>query len=242
MCRNGANTMPNSPRMVRGRTPQRSKWVPGTRSTISSPHMIASSTPTATIPGASSARRGFSTPDVVAGAEFVTASCSQIPKRSASTPDAAPVVEDGAQLDHDHDDPAQAGPYRPPPDRHVACRWLGVRRLVCRRRSGVGHGRPRADHRPRHGPHDARPAARLLRHVPDLPDRRLRDADRRRPRRPQRARPAARRVVGGQRRQHRVHVHAEPRRDVRRRLAGDRRPTSSSRGSASPASRARRRT
>ena len=54
--------------------------------------------------------------------------------------------------------------------------------------------------------------------------------------------PAARRVVGGQRREHRVHVHPRPGRHVRRRLARHRRPTSSSRGSASPASKARRRT
>ncbi len=82
-------------------------------------------------------------------------------------------------------------------------------------------GRARADHRPRHGPHHARSVAGLLRHVPDLPVGRVPDAHRRRSDRPQEAVAAPRHEVGGQRRQHRLHVHPRPEGGVRRRLAGD---------------------
>ena len=58
------------------------------------------------------------------------------------------------------------------------------RRHHRRHRRRTGRGRPRADHREGHGPDDARPAAGLLRHVPDLPHGRLPDARRRRSRRP----------------------------------------------------------
>ena len=102
------------------------------------------------------------------------------------------------------------------PTRPTGATTAGQRRW--RRRRGA-----RADHRPRHGPHHARPVAGLLRHVPDLPVGRVPDAHRRRPDRPHEAAAAPRHEVGGQRRQHRVHVHPRPEGGVRRRLAGDRR-------------------
>ena len=69
-----------------------------------------------------------------------------------------------------------------------------------------------------HGHQLARPVACVLRHVPDLHDRRLRDADRSRQGQHD-ARAAPGHQVGGQRRADRVHVHARPEGEVRRRLA-----------------------